>query len=279
MSIPVTEKMVNGLCIRKYKMSRTYVIGEIGINHNGNINIAKNLVDCAKLADVDCVKFQYFVKEETEEVWNKIKDYALDQYMLDGLISCCRQRNIDFLCSAFGKVSATVLKDLGQTAIKIPSGKIVDLEYLEYISKLFNEFYISTGMANFNEVEDAVKALGHKNKVNIMHCVSAYPAPFDSLNLNAIKNLQEYYPLRTIGFSDHSLDICTGGLAVAVGAKVIEKHLTLDCKMEGPDHNMSLIPDELKMYVDIIRSAEKALGNGKIKCEECEKELLFRRQS
>ena len=250
---------------------KTYIIAEAGINSNGDIAKAKEMVKVAKDCGADCIKFQYFYESEVREVWDIINDYRLEWGYLSLLEEYCRNYEIDFLCSAFGKPSAWILCNrLKQKAIKIPSGKITDLDFLEYISDKFDRFYLSTGMANMDEIIEAVKAL--KCKVDLLHCISSYPAPLDELNLSVLRcDLFN-------GFSDHTLDTRTGAWAVMAGASIIEKHFTLDRFMDGPDHKMSLTPTGLKEYIYNIRVAEQVLGNGIKKCEECERPLLFRRK-
>jgi sialic acid synthase SpsE len=250
-----------------------YFIAEAGINHNGNIDTAKQMIDVAKSAGADCVKFQYFHENEVREVWDKIKGYCLDLHDVLALRDYCYNSNIDFLCSAFGINSLLGLCKISDS-VKIPSGKITDKDYLKFIADSFTNVIISTGMADKNEIRAAHDIIPF---ASILHCVSAYPPPDDECNLGAIKTLNKLYPFNKIGFSNHSENYILDMMAVAAGAKIIEKHFTLDKGMEGQDHSMSLTPERLVWNIAEIRKAEAVMGNGELKCEECEKDLLFRR--
>jgi sialic acid synthase SpsE len=253
-----------------------YFIAEVGVNHGGSIDAAKQMVDLAKTAGADCVKFQHFYQHEVPEVWDVIKQYSLTIDDLFDLIKYCDSNDIDFLCSAFGVESASDIAELTYR-IKIPSGQITNIPLLEYCHKNFGGVFLSTGMANGREIDAAVSVLD-KMDMSILHCISAYPPPDDECNLKAIKTLKKMFPYSTIGFSNHSENYILDMMAVAAGAEIIEKHFTLDKKMKGPDHHMSLPPGNLIWTIKEIREAEKFMGNGMLKCEECEQPLLFRRK-
>jgi len=250
---------------------KTYIIAECGINHNGSLETAKKMIEKAKECGADCAKFQYFRRGEVEEVWDIVKDYHMEWGYLSVLQEYCEKIGIDFLCSAFGGASAWVLINrLKLKTLKIPSGKITDLDFLKYISDKFDRFILSTGMANIDEIRKATGILGPWN-TDILHCVSAYPTQIHDINIRVVGRVAD-------GFSDHTTGCTAAIMAVALGARIIEKHFTLDNFMQGPDHTMSMNPIDFKYYVKKIREAELALGDGNIKCEEVEKVNLFRRK-
>lgn len=253
-----------------------YFIAEAGINHNGSIETAKDMIKVAKAAGADCVKFQLFNQDEVKEVWDVIKEYHIDINGMTILRDYCYENDINFLCSAFGLESLIQLSQITHE-VKVPSGKIVDIGYMECVGELFKSVILSTGMANKKEIHSAIHAIGRR-EIAILHCVSAYPPPDKECNIKAIRTLREVFPLRTIGFSNHSGNYILDMMAVAAGAEIIEKHFTLDRRMKGPDHHMSLPPGNLTWTIKEIREAEQIMGNGILKCEECEKPLLFRRK-
>lgn len=251
---------------------KTYIIAECGINHNGSLETAKKMIEKAKECGADCAKFQYFRRGEVEEVWDIVKDYHMEWGYLSVLQEYCEKIGIDFLCSAFGGASAWVLINrLKLKTLKIPSGKITDLDFLGYVSKKFDRFILSTGMANLDEVEKAIEIF-KPTPIDILHCVSAYPTDICDINISSVGTRH------ITGFSDHTTGCTAAIMAVALGARIIEKHFTLDNFMQGPDHTMSMNPIDFKYYVKKIREAELALGDGNIKCEEVEKVNLFRRK-
>lgn len=260
----------------------TFIIAEAGVNHNGDINIAKKMIDVASECKVDAIKFQTFKaeklvskkacktdyqikntnsKEETQ--FEMIKSLELDIDTHRELIEYCNKKNIMFLSSPFDLDSIDLLNDLGINIFKIPSGEITNLPYLEKISKLNKEIILSTGMSNLDEIDEALKILkgNGNNNITILHCNTEYPTPMEDVNLSAMNTIKETFNI-DVGYSDHTLGIEVPIAAVAIGAKVIEKHFTLDKSMEGPDHKASLEPNELKEMVKSIRNIEKAIGNG-----------------
>jgi len=264
-------------------MAETLIIAEAGVNHNGNIDLAYKLIDAAKDAGVDAVKFQTFIPEKTvsklankanyqkettgenESQLEMIKKLALsfDDHKI--LLKYCKNKNIMFLSSPFDLGSIDFLNKLGLDILKIPSGEIINLPYLRKIGSLNKKIIISSGMANLEEVRSALDILinsGTKREnITILHCTTNYPCPYEEVNLKAMLTLKEVFKL-PVGYSDHTLGIEVPIAAVVLGATVIEKHFTIDKNMEGPDHKASLEPDELKKMVISIRNIEKSLGDG-----------------
>jgi len=264
-------------------MNKTFIIAEAGVNHNGSLDLAFKLIDAAKEAGANAVKFQTFKAEslvssnaEKAEYQNQTTDTTETQYemikklelTLDDnkkLIEYCRKAEIQFLSSPFDLDSIDLLNELGLEIFKIPSGEIINLPYLRKIGSLNKKIILSTGMADLGEIEDALDVLTEngtdKDNITILHCNTEYPTPFEDVNLKAMLTIKNSFGVK-VGYSDHTLGIEVSIAAVALGAKVIEKHFTLDKNMEGPDHKASLEPGELRMMVNAIRNIEKALGNG-----------------
>lgn len=264
-------------------MSKVLIIAEAGVNHNGDIDIAKKLVDVAAESGADIVKFQTFKSEncvsknaqkaeyqlqttnKQESQLDMIKKLELDLETHNILISYCKQKNIEFLSTPFDMESVDLLHNLGLKIFKIPSGEITNLPYLRKIGKYNKQVILSTGMANLGEIESAIAVLvdsGTKREnITLLQCNTEYPTPFTDVNLKAMKSLKKAFRL-PVGYSDHTPGIAIPLAAVGMGAKVIEKHFTLDKNMEGPDHKASLEPCELKAMVQGIREIELALGDG-----------------
>lgn len=264
-------------------MSKVLIIAEAGVNHNGDIDIAKKLVDVAAESGADIVKFQTFKSEncvsknaqkaeyqlqttnKQESQLDMIKKLELDLETHNILISYCKQKNIEFLSTPFDLESVDLLHNLGLKIFKIPSGEITNLPYLRKIGKYNKQVILSTGMANLGEIESAIAVLvdsGTKREnITLLQCNTEYPTPFTDVNLKAMKSLKKAFRL-PVGYSDHTPGIAIPLAAVGMGAKVIEKHFTLDKNMEGPDHKASLEPCELKAMVQGIREIELALGDG-----------------
>ena len=268
-------------------MKRVIIIAEAGVNHNGDINKAKQLIDKAVEASVDYIKFQTFKTElcisknavkadyQIENTQNssesqlemvKKLELSFDQFI--ELEKYCEQKNIKFLSTGFDSESLIFLAQLGVTIAKIPSGEITNLPYLRQVASLFPEVILSTGMATIDEIKDAVKVLTDngvsKDKITILHCNTEYPTPMEDVNLKAMLHIQRELGL-PIGYSDHTLGIEVPIAAVALGATVIEKHFTLDKTLPGPDHKASLEPNELKAMISAIRNIEKAIGSSGLK--------------
>lgn len=265
-------------------MKKTFVIAEAGVNHNGRLDLAFQLVDKAVEAGADCVKFQTFITEnemvkdaekaeyqknstgdaETEFEMVKKLELPFDDFLQ--LKDYCEKKNILFLSTPFDLESIDFLDGLDIACWKIPSGEITNLPYLVKIAKTKRDIIMSTGMCELEEVRQAVSILKENGsgKITLLHCNTEYPTPYEDVNLLAMDTLHREFQL-DIGYSDHTKGIEVPVAAVALGASVIEKHFTLDRNMEGPDHKASLEPDELKQMIISIRNIEKALGCGEKK--------------
>ena len=262
---------------------KTIIIAEAGVNHNGSLDMAKELIKIASEAKADYVKFQTFkaintitknaekanyqknTTDQRENQFDMVKKLELSKEMHVELISFSKNKNIKFLSSPFDHDSIELLKDLGLEIFKIPSGEITNLPYLRLIGKLNKKIILSTGMSNMNEVKNALDVLvssgTKKNNITVLHANTEYPTPMEDVNLRAMVIIGKELDVN-FGYSDHTLGIEVDIAAVALGASIIEKHFTLDCNMEGPDHKASLEPDQLKKMVISIRNIEKALGDG-----------------
>ncbi len=264
-----------------------YIIAEAGVNHNGDMDTAKRLVDAAAEAGADAVKFQMFKADKLAAADATMAEYqkknigAADsqQNMLSKLElgetehielqKYCEERGIDFLSSPFDIDSMRFLLSIGMGIIKIPSGEITNFPYLKEAAKSNKRIILSTGMCTMDEVRDAVGVLEEYSdglmatvgRLTLLHCNTQYPTPYEDVNLSAMMTLNTEFGCE-VGYSDHTLGIEVPIAAVAMGATVIEKHFTLDRSMEGPDHKASLEPDELKAMVSSIRHIEAALGDG-----------------
>jgi len=263
--------------------SKVFIIAEAGVNHNGDIRLAYKLVDAAKEAGADAVKFQTFKAENVvskiaekaeyqkettnskESQFEMIKKLEFTYGDFEKLYDYCEKKNIMFLSTPFDVESARFLKELGLEIFKIPSGEITNYLLLKEIGSYKKQVILSTGMADLGEIEDALDVLienGTKREnITVLHCNTEYPTPFEDVNLKAMLTIKEAFKIN-VGYSDHTLGVEVPIAAVALGAKVIEKHFTLDKNMKGPDHKASLEPDELKKMVEAIRNIEKAMGNG-----------------
>jgi N,N'-diacetyllegionaminate synthase len=262
---------------------KTLIIAEAGVNHNGDIQLAKELIDIAADAGADLVKFQTFsadrlvtqnaskakyqvlATDKIESQHEMLRKLELTESMHHELIKHCTNRQIGFFSTGFDIESINFLVGLGQNLFKIPSGEITNLPFLRHIGGLGKRVLLSTGMSHMNEVADALNALElagtPKRKITVLHCTSSYPAELSDVNLRAMISIQDEFGVE-VGYSDHTLGTEVAIAAVGLGAKVIEKHFTLDRNMSGPDHKASLEPEELIRMVAGIRSIEKALGHG-----------------
>ena len=259
-----------------------FIIAEAGVNHNGSIDVAKKLIDEASNAGADAVKFQTFkakdlvskkaqkaeyqkkTTDKKESQFDMIKKLELNVAMHKELISYCNTKSIMFLSSPFDLDSIKLLDELGLLVFKIPSGEITNLLYLRHIGKLNKKVILSTGMADINEIKDALDTLisngTQKENITVLHANTMYPTPLKDVNLRAMTTIGNTFDI-AFGYSDHTLGIEVDIAAVAMGARCIEKHFTLDSTMEGPDHKASLEPSELKSMVRAIRNIEVALGS------------------
>ena len=267
-------------------MNKTIIIAEAGVNHNGSLQLAKQLVDVAAEAGADYVKFQTFkankiaskqaqkaiyqqqTTDNTESQLEMLERLELDEIAHLELVKYCQEKNIAFLSTAFDFDSIELLEKLGITLGKIPSGELTNLPYLRKMAKAFPKLILSTGMADMKEINDTINALieagAERMNLTVLHCNTEYPTPFEDVNLKAMLSIQKQLNV-SIGYSDHTLGIEIPIAAVAMGATIIEKHFTLDRNMKGPDHKASLEPTELKAMVQSIRNVELALAGTGIK--------------
>lgn len=272
----------------------TFIIAEAGVNHNGSIVTAKKMIDAAKLAGVDCIKFQTFIPEKLvtgdagmadyqqantgkqEAQLEMLKKLALSFDEFRELKEYCKSKEIMFLSTPFDLDSIAFLDELGLALWKIPSGEITNYPYLRAIGKTKKPVILSTGMSTMEDIEAATLILKDfgTTDITLLHCTTEYPAPFDEINLKAIEHLKCHFDF-PVGYSDHTKGILAPVLAVGLGASVIEKHFTLDKNMEGPDHKASLEPDELGEMVKQIRLVEQIMkGNGLKEPSESEKKNI-----
>jgi N,N'-diacetyllegionaminate synthase len=244
----------------KESPSPTIIIAEAGINHNGSMDTAKKLIVSAYRAGADYVKFQTYIPEKlyikSSPGYEECKKWHLSFDQQAELKKYCDKTGIKFLSTPFDEESVDFLCELGVDYLKIPSGEITNLPLIEHIARKKKPVILSTGMATFDETSDAVGVLG---KLVIMHCVSLYPAPYKTLHLRYMRTLQEAFDC-PVGFSDHSIGSRAAIAAVAMGASMIEKHVTLDRTMDGPDHAASMDIYEFRKLVKRIREVEKVLG-------------------
>jgi N,N'-diacetyllegionaminate synthase len=262
-------------------MPHVFVIAEAGVNHNGSLDLALQLVDAAKASGADAVKFQTFRADQlatrsahkapyqerttsnSESQFEMLQRLQLDAAAHRRLIDHCRNVGIQFLSSPFDTQSADLLATMNVPLYKVPSGEITNLPFLQHLARKSRPLILSTGMSTLGEVEEAVHVLQAAGaiKLTLLHCVTEYPAPFAEVNLRAMQTLKSAFGL-PVGYSDHTSGIEIAIAAVALGAEVIEKHFTLDRSLPGPDHSASLEPIELRQMVTAIRHVEAALGTG-----------------
>lgn len=282
-------------------MKHVIIIAEAGVNHNGNYELAKQLVVKAKEAGVDYVKFQTAMPELVISQFAEMADYqktntgtqesqlemckkihlTFDDYK--PLKAYCEEVGVKFMSTPFDMPSIDLLAEIGMDYMKVPSGEITNLPYLRKIAKLGMPVILSTGMSRIGEVEEALNILiegGMKREdIILLHCNTEYPTPYEDVNLKAMLTLRDTFGVR-VGYSDHTKGIEVPIAAVAMGAEVIEKHFTLDHNLPGPDHVASLEPDELKSMVIAIRNIEKAIGSGlKVVSNSEEKNIKIARKS
>ena len=259
----------------------TFIVAEAGVNHNGDINLAKRLIDVAVEAGVDAVKFQTFkaekvVSEKAPKAEYQKETTSASESQLDmlrrlelspeahrELQAYCEERSVLFISTPFDEESVDLLDELGVPVFKIGSGEITNWPFLEYIARKGEPIILSTGMSYLSEVDEAVRVIrdAGNDQIVLLHCVSNYPANPADANLHAIQTMAAAFQV-PVGFSDHTPGIEVALAAVALGATVIEKHFTLDRSLPGPDHRASLEPEELKALVRGIRTVESALGDG-----------------
>lgn len=276
-----------------------YIIAEAGVNHNGDLALAKKLVDCAARAGADCVKFQTFCAEQVvsaaapkaeyqkettgseESQLDMVKKLELSYDAFVILKEYCQSQGIDFLSTPFDLTSIRFLDRLGVPFWKIPSGEVTNYPYLAEIGRTQRPVVMSTGMCTLSEVGAAMEVLRSygTEDIRLLHCNTEYPTPFENVNLRAMETLRQEFGV-TVGYSDHTQGIEIPIAAVVLGAEVIEKHFTLDRNMEGPDHKASLEPNELADMISGIRHVEQALGTGeKVPSPSEKKNMAIARKS
>ena len=276
-------------------MQKVFIVAEAGINHNGNMEVARKMVVAAHKAGADAIKFQTFKAEKGISQFAPKAGYQLittspDESQLEmakklelsfddfrELSNYCSGIGIMFLSTAFDEESLYFLMELGQKYIKIPSGEVTNLPYLRKAGAMNRKIIMSTGMMDLNEIGSAIDILTDagtdRKNITLLHCNTQYPTPMEDVNLFAMKTIQKRYGL-DVGYSDHTLGIEIPLAAVALGATVIEKHFTLDKSMKGPDQTASLNPDELAAMVKAIRNVELSIGSGIKKPSPSEKENM-----
>jgi N,N'-diacetyllegionaminate synthase len=270
-------------------MKSIYIIAEAGVNHNGSLDMALQLVDAAESAGADAVKFQTFRAENlatssahkaayqerttsgSESQFDMLKRLELDIEAHRRIVEHCSKVGIEFLSSPFDMESADLLEGMKIRLYKIPSGEITNFPYLRHVASKGKPLILSTGMCTLGEVEEALDVLRDSGatEISLLHCVTEYPAPFDEINLRAMHTMRTAFGI-PVGYSDHTSGIEIAIAAAALGAVVIEKHFTLDRNLPGPDHAASLEPEELKQMVTAIRHVEAALGSGMKAPAKCE---------
>ncbi len=259
------------------------IIAEAGVNHNGDLELAKQLVDAAAEAGADLVKFQTFsaerlvtrsapkaeyqtrTTEKDESQFAMLRQLELSDEMHEALMAHCRERGIGFFSTGFDIPSLDYLASLGAERFKVPSGEITNLPYLRHIGSFGKPVILSTGMATLGEIEDALAVLEAagtpRERITVLHCNTEYPTPMQDVNLLAMTRIRDAFGV-AVGYSDHTAGTEVPIAAVALGATVIEKHLTLDRNLPGPDHKASLEPDEFAAMARSIRNIEQAMGDG-----------------
>ena len=267
-----------------------FIIAEAGVNHNGDINLAKKLIDAAVVGGADAVKFQTFKAKNlvtrdakkaeyqkkndsaTTTQFQMLKNLEFSEADFKKLFAHAKKKGIIFLSTAFDGESVDLLIRLDVPAFKIPSGDITNFPYLKKIALQKKPVILSTGMSTIDEIEEAVVYLKKHgcSEIILLHCTTSYPAPVESVNLCALNTIRDVFSL-PVGYSDHTEGIAIPIAAVALGACVVEKHLTLNRTLPGPDHKASIEPDEFKKMVRAIRDVESALGDGIKKMQPCEK--------
>jgi N,N'-diacetyllegionaminate synthase len=268
---------------QNFKKVKTLIIAEAGVNHNGDLKIAKELIHKAAYAGADCVKFQTFTadtlvtphapkadyqldpNEPNASSYEMLKNLELSKNDYPELIKECKKYNIEFFSTAFDEASLSFLLKLGMSKIKIPSGEITNKPLLEFIAQFNLPVIMSTGMADLDEIECSINVLTRqglkKENLTILHCTSQYPAEIKDINLRSIVTMKEKFGIN-IGYSDHTLGSEASIAAVSLGARIIEKHITLNQTMPGPDHKASMEPDDFKAMIMAIRNIENGLGDG-----------------
>lgn len=279
--------------MEKLSNNKCFIIAEAGVNHNGSLDVAKRLIDVAKEAGVDAVKFQTFKAENlvtkdapkanyqvnttgsgTQYEMLKKLELSFEDHII--LKKYAEEKGLIFISTPFDFESVDLLEKLNVDLYKTSSGDLTNIPLFRYIAKFNKPMIVSTGMANLSEVECAVNAIKEEgnDKIVLLHCTSNYPTDYEDVNLRAMITLKDAFKL-PVGYSDHTIGTEVPIAAASLGAVVIEKHFTLDKDMEGPDHRVSLNPKELKDMVQSIRNIEKAMGDGIKRCNKNEKNTRF----
>lgn len=261
-------------------MKRTYIIAEAGVNHNGDIKIAKELILKAKKVGADCVKFQTFKTESLisadapkaeyqlkttnpiQSQFDMLKSLELSYSDFSILFNLCKKSKIDFISTPYNFEDIDFLSDLGVNTFKIASGQLTELPFIEYAAKKNKKMILSTGMSSLSQIFDAVELIKKysKKEISVLQCTTNYPSKIEEANLNCMKTIKSACDVK-VGYSDHVIGNYACYSAVALGAKIIEKHFTLNKKMLGPDHSCSADPNEFENLVNGIREVEKTLGS------------------
>lgn len=267
-------------------MNKVIIIAEAGVNHNGSLEKAKLLVDVASEAGVDFVKFQSFkadklvspdaqkadyqkknIGDNDDNQFQMLRELELSEKDHDELLEYCNQKNVAFFSTAFDVDGLSYLDSLGLNLFKVPSGEITNYPYLRKLAELRKPVILSTGMSNLSDIEKALEVLEQgidRSMITILHCNTEYPTPMEDVNLKAMTTIESHFNT-SVGYSDHTMGIEVPIAAVALGARVIEKHFTLDRELPGPDHKASLEPNELIEMVRTIRNIEQAISGSGIK--------------
>ena len=271
------------------KKNAPYIIAEIGINHEGNFNLAKKSIKCAKIAGASAVKLQLFnpktlaqkksIKTDgqkkriskKESLHQMLKRMTLNLKQLKKLKKYAKNMSLDFICSIFDEESLHISKKIGLDAYKIASSDLTDIKLINQIKKINKPVILSTGMGSYNEIKNAIEILKGR-KVYLLHCVSLYPCPINLVNLKRIDSLSKKFKLPT-GYSDHSLGVNACLIAIVMGSKMIEKHFTLNKKWIGADHELSADPVDLKIICDFAKNHKKLSGKGLIEPSNKEKKM------
>lgn len=275
-------------------MKHTIIIAEAGVNHNGSIEMAKQLIDAAAIAGVDYVKFQTFKAEKlvtkdakqaeyqqrnaaADSQLTMLKKLELSKEEHEELIGYCQEKGVRFLSTAFDMESVEYLHSLNLGLWKIPSGEITNYPYLVKIAQYGQPVILSTGMSTMDDIEQTIDVLCAngltKEQITLLHCNTEYPTPMQDVNLRAMQQMKERFGVK-VGYSDHTQGFEVPIAAVALGAEVIEKHFTLDRTLPGPDQKASLEPQELKAMVSAIRNIEQALGDGEKRVSDSERKNI-----
>lgn len=269
---------------------QTFIIAEAGVNHNGDMNLAKEMIDVAVEAGADAVKFQMFKAEHlilkeiekapyqklttssAETQYDMLKRLEVSKAQTAELMDYCKKKNIIFLSTPFEKISLNELDELGVPAFKVAATDLTNIQFLRQVAVKGKPIILSAGMCYQEEILKALEVIYPLNKnVILLQCTANYPIGDDEANINVINTFRKTFNM-LVGYSDHSKGVGASPYAVAAGAKVVEKHFTLDKSMEGPDHKASVTPDELKQLVIDIRRVEKYLGDG-IKMPTCSEQM------